>query len=415
MKKINAIRGTRDVMPPEIQKWLFAERVIRKLCTLYGYDEIRTPMFEATELFTRSIGEVTDIVTKQMYTFQDSGGESITLRPEGTAPVVRAFVEHDIDREQSITKWYYLGPMFRYERPQKGRYRQFSQWGVEVLGTESPAVDAEVIEILMVFLREAGLTELQLQLNSVGCPNCRPKYTAALQEALRSKKDQMCGDCKERIERNPLRVLDCKVEADQPIINALPAINEFLDDECLSHFEQVQKFLTLAGIQWTLDKRLVRGLDYYTKTTFEVIAGGLGSQNSVAGGGRYDRLVEDLGGKPTKAIGFALGMDRLVLIMPEEARENTGIRLFIAAMSDAAFDYAYSSVQLPLRRAGVPCELDYQRRSLKGAMRQADKKKVDWVVIVGDDEMKEGKISLKNMKDGSQERLSIEEAIRKVQ
>jgi histidyl-tRNA synthetase len=414
MKTVTAIRGTRDITLPEVRKWLFAERVIREVCATYGYDEIRTPMFESTELFTRSIGEVTDIVKKQMYTFEDAAGESVTLRPEGTAPVVRAFVEHSLDRESGITKWYYLGPMFRYERPQKGRYRQFNQWGIEVLGTENPAVDAEVIEVLIVFLKKVGLADFRLQLNSVGCRDCRPRYTAALQEALRGQRDRMCGDCRERIERNPLRVLDCKVEADQPIIDALPSIDEYLCEDCRTHFEGVQKYLRLSGISWTIDKRLVRGLDYYTKTTFEVVLGGLGAQNSVAGGGRYDRLVEDLGGRPTKAIGFALGMDRLVLVMPETARESNDIRVFIAAMSEAAFDYAYSKVQLALRREGVSSELDYQRRSLKAAMRQADKRNVPWVIIVGDEEMEQGKVTLKNMKEGGQERLTIEEAVGKV-
>jgi len=322
---------------------------------------------------------VTDIVKKQMYTFEDAGGESITLRPEGTAPVVRAFVEHALDRESGITKWYYLGPMFRYERPQKGRYRQFSQWGIEVLGTENPAVDAEVIEILIVLLKKLDLPESSLHLNSVGCLNCRPTYTAALQEARPQQAGEMCADCRERIERNPLRVLDCKVEADQPIIEALPAINDYLCENCRTHFEGVQKYLRLSDISWTIDKRT--GCADWTTTPRRHSRwcwADWGPQNSVAGGGRYDRLVEDLGGKPTKAIGFALGMDRLVMVLPEKDREQTGIRVFVAAMSEAAFDYAYSKVQLAFRRAGIPAELDYQRRSLKAAMRQADKRDVQW-------------------------------------
>jgi len=411
---IKAIKGTRDIFSPEVEKWQFAERMMRRVCALYGYEEVRTPLFEATELFARGIGEVTDIVTKQMYTFKDGSEHSLTLRPEATASLVRAFVEHGMDNEPGITKWYCMGPMFRYETPQKGRYRQFSQWDVEVLATENPAVDAEVIELLMRFLDSVGVQDTQLQLNSVGCPVCRPQYTAVLQQELRKNKDRLCVDCQVRIERNPLRVLDCKVESDQPLIDALPAIDDYLCEDCKTHFAAVQRFLGLSEISFDRNKRLVRGLDYYTKTTFEVVVGGLGAQNSVAGGGRYDLLVEELGGKPTKAIGFALGMDRLVLAMPESSSEISGIRVLIIAMSDNSFDYAFEKVQLPLRNANIPCELDYQRRSLKGAMRLADKRKVDWVVIAGDDEVREQKVTLKNMKNGEQARYSIEEMIEKV-
>ena len=411
---IKAIKGTRDIFSPEVEKWQFAERMMRRVCALYGYEEVRTPLFEATELFARGIGEATDIVTKQMYTFKDGSEHSLTLRPEATASLVRAFVEHGMDNEPGITKWYCMGPMFRYETPQKGRYRQFSQWDVEVLATENPAVDAEVIELLMRFLDSVGVQDTQLQLNSVGCPACRPQYTAVLQQELRKNKDRLCVDCQVRIERNPLRVLDCKVESDQSLIDALPAIDDYLCEDCKTHFAAVQRFLGLSEISFDRNKRLVRGLDYYTKTTFEVVVGGLGAQNSVAGGGRYDLLVEELGGKPTKAIGFALGMDRLVLAMPESSSEISGIRVLIIAMSDNSFDYAFEKVQLPLRNANIPCELDYQRRSLKGAMRLADKRKVDWVVIAGDDEVREQKVTLKNMKNGEQARYSIEEMIEKV-
>jgi histidyl-tRNA synthetase len=410
---ISAVKGTRDIFSPEVEKWHFVERKAREICAIYGYGEIRTPLFESTELFARGIGEVTDIVSKQMFTFP-VGEESITLRPEGTAPVVRAYIEHGIDRDPSITKMYYLGPMFRHERPQKGRYWAFSQWGIEVLGTENPAVDAEVIEVLVRFLDSVGATDHELQLNSVGCSVCRPRYMEALQEALRPHKEQMCADCQVRIERNPLRVLDCKVPKDQPIIDSLPAIDDYLCENCKAHFDAVQKYLHASSIEYVRNKRLVRGLDYYTKTTFEVILGGLGAQNSVAGGGRYDGLVEELGGNPTKAIGFALGVDRLVLALPETSREFSGLKVFIVAMNDQAFDYAFDKVQLPLRKAEIACEVDYQRRSVKAAMRQADKKKVEWVILIGDDEVKEGKITLKNMKTGEQAKYSIEEVIEKV-
>lgn len=411
---VKAIKGTRDILPPEIHKWHFVEDKARSICAAYGYEEIRTPIFEATELFARGIGEVTDIVTKQMFNFPIGREQQVTLRPENTAPAVRAYVEHGFDNEPSVTKWYYIGPMFRYEQPQKGRYRQFNQFGIEVLGTENPAVDAEVIELLVRFLESCGLQNFETQLNTVGCKQDRARYSAALQEILRPKKNQMCEDCQDRIERNPLRVLDCKVEADQPIINALPAIDEYLCEDCKQHFEAVQKYLKLASIETVRNKRMVRGLDYYTKTTFEIVAGGLGAQNSVAGGGRYDGLVEELGGKPTKAIGFALGLDRLILALPDSISETEGIRVFIVALDDAAFDYAFQKVQLPLRKAGIASELDYQRRSLKGAMRQADKKKVDWVIITGDQERQENKATLKNMKTGEQGTYSINEVIEKV-
>jgi histidyl-tRNA synthetase len=411
---IKAIKGTRDIFSPEVEKWQFVEKKAHEICALYGYCEIRTPFFEATELFARGIGETTDIVNKQMYTFKDGGDQSLTLRPENTAPVARAYVENGLDNEPAITKWYYIGSMFRYERPQKGRYRQFSQFGIEVLGTEHPAIDAEVIELLLRFIEACGIKQHELELNTVGCVVCRPKYAAALQQILRPKKDQMCGDCRDRIERNPLRVLDCKVEADQPIINSLPAIDEYLCEECRSHFEAVQRFLQLSGIRYVRNKRLVRGLDYYTRTAFEVTVPGLGAQNSVAGGGRYDGLVEELGGKPTKAIGFALGLDRLVLALPEGAAPPAGVRVYIIAAGPETFDYAYQKVQLPLRRAGIVSDLDYQQRSLKAALRQADKKGVEWTAIVGEDELKEGQVSLKNMKTGEQTRCTIEEAIGKL-
>ncbi len=411
---VKAIKGTRDILPPEIHKWHFVEDKARSICATYGYEEIRTPIFEATELFARGIGEVTDIVTKQMFNFPIGREQQVTLRPENTAPAVRAYVEHGFDNEPSVTKWYYLGPMFRYEQPQKGRYRQFSQFGIEVLGTENPAVDVEVIELLVGFLQSCGLHNFETQLNTVGCKEDRARYSAALQEILRPKKNQMCEDCQDRIERNPLRVLDCKVEADQPTINELPSIDEYLCEGCRQHFDAVQKYLKLASIETVRNKRLVRGLDYYTKTTFEIVAGGLGAQNSVAGGGRYDGLVEELGGKPTKAIGFALGLDRLVLALPDSIGETEGIRVFIVALDDAAFDYAFEKIQSPLRKAGIPSDLDYQRRSLKAAMRQADKKKVDWVIIAGDQERQENKATLKNMKTGEQGTFAINEVIEKV-
>jgi histidyl-tRNA synthetase len=311
---IKAVKGTRDLLPPSTDVWNRVEAAARAIFRVYNYHEIRTPIFEETQLFARGVGAETDIVTKEMYTFVDRDETSLTLRPENTASVIRAFIEHRLDQRPGVQKLYYIGPMFRRERPQKGRYRQFFQIGAEAIGSESPVVDAEVIEMVVAILKGVGLSGFHLLLNSVGDANCRPQYVERLREALKPVAAQMCGDCQRRAETNPLRVLDCKVEADQPTIEKLPHITDCLCDPCRTHFDAVKQYLTDRGIEYEVRPRLVRGLDYYMRTTFEVVHGALGAQNSVLGGGRYDGLAESLGSKVhSPGIGFSIGEDRLVM------------------------------------------------------------------------------------------------------
>ena len=311
---IKAVKGTRDLLPPSTDAWNRVEAAARAVFRAYNYREIRTPVLEETQLFARGVGVDTDIVTKEMYTFEDRDGTSLTLRPENTAGVIRAYLEHRLDQRPGVQKFYYIGPMFRRERPQKGRYRQFYQIGAEAIGSEAPAVDAEVIEMVVELLTSAGLEDFQLLINSVGDANCRPQYIERLREELKTMAPRMCGDCQRRAETNPLRVLDCKVEADQPIIDSLPSLVDHLCEPCRLHFDAVKRYLDDRGIAWRLTPRLVRGLDYYMRTTFEVVHGALGAQNSVLGGGRYDGLAESLGSKVhSPGIGFSIGEDRLVM------------------------------------------------------------------------------------------------------
>src|SRR2546426_2121767 len=348
---IKAIRGTRDLLPPETALWNFVEAAVRDVFRVYNFHEIRTPIFEETQLFARSVGEETDIVGKEMYTWQDRGraesdrGQSLTLRPENTAGVVRAYIEHKL-WDRGLNKLYYIGPQFRRERPQKGRYRQFYQIGAEVLGSDHPAIDAEVLEMLLLFLERVGINSFTLLLNSVGDSKCRPEYIKALRRALGSVKSTMCADCQRRAETNPLRVLDCKVEADQPIIAKLPSILDHLCPECRQHFDRVLGELKQRGIPYEITPRLVRGLDYYTRTTFEITSGALGAQNALLGGGRYDGLSEMIGGPPAPGIGFSIGEDRLVLAVEEAARNkaeasggqetSSALIAYIAWLGDAA-------------------------------------------------------------------------------
>src|SRR5579864_8038588 len=316
---IKAVKGTRDILPPSSAAWNQVEAIAREVFRTYNYQEIRTPVIEPTELFARGVGQETDIVSKEMYTFEDRDGSSLTLRPEATASVIRAYIEHRLDQKLGLTKLYYIGPMFRRERPQKGRYRQFFQIGAEAIGSESPAVDAEVIEMVVEILQRVGLSGFQLYLNSVGDHNCRPQYVALLQEKLREVAPRLCGDCQRRAETNPLRVLDCKVPKDQPIIDALPSIQDHLCPACQAHFNAVRGHLDDRGIPYQVRPRMVRGLDYYMRTTFEIVHGALGAQNSVLGGGRYDGLAEALGSRvPAPGIGFSIGEDRLVMTVEEE-------------------------------------------------------------------------------------------------
>ncbi len=381
------------------------EAAARAVFRAYNYHEIRTPILEETQLFARGVGADTDIVTKEMYTFDDHG-TSLTLRPENTASVIRAYIEHRLDQRVGVQKLYYIGPMFRRERPQKGRYRQFYQIGAEAIGSESPAVDAEVIELVIEVLKAAGLTGFQLLLNSVGDHNCRPQYIELLRQELRAVASQMCGDCQRRAETNPLRVLDCKIEADQPIIEKLPHITNCLCDACRAHFDAVKQYLTDLGIEYEVRPRLVRGLDYYMRTTFEVVHGSLGAQNSVLGGGRYDGLAESLGSKVhSPGIGFSIGEDRLVIGVEGEPA-TTPLDLFIAPLGEPALRHA-AVMARDFRKGGVIVEL--VEGKLKRAMELANKLGARFALIVGDNEMAAGRYALKNMSTGVQEQLTRDE------
>jgi histidyl-tRNA synthetase len=386
------------------------EAVARAIFRAYNYHEIRTPILEETQLFARGVGAETDIVTKEMYTFDDHG-TSLTLRPENTASVIRAYIEHRLDQRPGVQKLYYQGPMFRRERPQKGRYRQFFQIGAEAIGSESPLVDAEVIEMVVEILKGAGLASFKLLINSVGDHNCRPQYVEKLRQELQDKAPNMCGDCQRRAIANPLRVLDCKVEADQPAIDALPSILDSLCEACSAHFDAVKRFLGDRGIEFEVRPRMVRGLDYYMRTTFEVVHGSLGAQNSVLGGGRYDGLAESLGSKiHSPGIGFSIGEDRLVMSVEGE-QTAVPLDLFIAPLGEAALRHA-AVMARDFRRAGLSVEL--AEGKLKRALELANKLAARYTLIVGDNEMAAGRYALKNMSTGEQLDLTRDEIAAKL-
>ncbi len=398
MNPLKAVKGTRDILPPASAVWNHVEAVAREVFRTYNYQEIRTPIFEETALFARGVGEDTDIVGKEMYTFQDRDGSSLTLRPENTASVMRAYIEHRLDQAPGVKKLYYIGPMFRRERPQKGRFRQFFQIGAEAIGSESAVVDGEVIEMVVEVLKQCGLSGFQLLLNSVGCANCRPAYLAKLREALANIAPTMCTDCQRRAVTNPLRVLDCKVPEDQPIIDALPSILDNLCPECLNHMATVRRHLDGRGIEYQIKPRMVRGLDYYMRTTFEITHGALGAQNSVLGGGRYDGLAESLGSKvPAPGIGFSIGEDRLVMTVEESKPDATtpAVDVFLATMGDAAEDHA-GTLAAELRAAGISVERSVDKK-LKRAMEVANRTGARFTLIIGDDEIAAGTYSVKNM------------------
>jgi histidyl-tRNA synthetase len=412
----NAPRGTKDILPDTVGEWTYVEAKIRDLCSRYGYQEIRTPMFEHTELFHRGIGEGTDVVDKEMYTFTDRGDRSITLRPENTASAVRAYLQNKLYGDGSLTKLFYIGSMFRYDRPQAGRMREFHQFGVEALGEENPAVDAEIIMLAMDFLQSLGLKDLKLSLNSVGCPKCRPVYRKVLQDFFRDKLDELCDDCKDRFERSPLRILDCKADADKPFMADAPKITDCLCEECQDHFHKVQDYLTQAGIDFELDARLVRGLDYYTKTAFEVKYAPLGAQSAVAGGGRYDGLVEEMGGKPTPAVGFATGLERVLLALEKQEllpAMDKQTDAFVVALGEAAQGPAFQLLTR-LRQAGLKAGMDYAGRSMKAQMKQANKAGARFALIIGEDEVKESCVQLKDMEKSEQQKVSFDNIIDKL-
>ena len=408
--EIKAIRGFNDILPDEIGKWQFVEKTAREVFEGFGFSEIRIPVLEKTELFSRGIGEATDIVEKEMYTFTDRGGSSLTLRPEATASMARAYLEHQLYTFDPVAKLYCIGPMFRYERPQKGRYRQFYQIDAEVFGVENPMVDAEVIVMLIHFLKKVGLEKLELQINSLGCQACRPRYREELKEFLKRKSFQLCEDCQRRLQTNPLRIFDCKVETCQEAIANAPKVTDFICPECQGHFNQVKKYLEMVELPYILNPRMVRGLDYYTRTAFEVVSYQLGSQNAVTGGGRYDNLFQEIGGLDVPGIGFAIGMERLVSLLPKDKEFFQFPHLFVAALGEETIKEAYRIIN-QLHLQGIRVELDYEGKSLKSQMRRADKLKAEYVLILGEDEMKRGKAALRNMGSKVQEEIALKDIV----
>ena len=422
---IKAVRGTRDLLPPETALWNFVEAAVRDVFRAYNFHEIRTPIFEETQLFARSVGEETDIVSKEMYTWEDrtraesEKGQSLTLRPENTAGVVRAYIEHKL-WDRGLNKLYYIGPQFRRERPQKGRYRQFYQIGAEVLGpptagSESPARDAEVLELLATLLDRLGIEKWTLELNSVGCPNDRARYNEALRKALEPVASKMCADCQRRAVTNPLRVFDCKVAEDQPIIEKLPRISQYLDEPCRKHFDEVKNILQSIGVEFHINDRLVRGLDYYTRTAFEFTHGALGAQNAILGGGRYDGLSESLGGPSAPGIGFAIGEDRLVLALKESAEAvQPKPDVYIAPLG-TGMDREAARLARELRRHDVVVELGDESFRLKKSFEMAGKAGARFILIVGENEVKAGAFALKNLESGEQVPVPRDELARKIQ
>ncbi len=411
-----APRGMNDVLPGESRRWQAVEETARRVCRLYGYGEIRTPVVEHTEVFTRTVGEATDVVQKEMYTFQDKAGRWLTLRPEGTAPVARAYLQHGLDKGPQPFKVFYLGaPMFRHERPQAGRYRQHYQFGVEALGTLDPALDAEIILLVHHFLSELGLGSLRVHLNSIGDERCRPAYREKLRDFLRPRLEELCPDCRgHRFEKNPLRILDCKVRTCRAVVREAPRLLDHLCDECREHFRTFQSYLKDLGLEFRLDTSLVRGFDYYTKTVFEVVYTGLGAQSAVCGGGRYDGLVEALGGPATPGIGFGLGLERLLLTLERQgllaAEAGAGVEAYVCALGALARRQALGLLD-GLRRAGVAADVDYLGRSLKAQLRAADRAGARLALIVGEDELARGLVTVRRMADGAQDQVALAQVV----
>lgn len=413
--KIQSIRGVKDILPDEVWKWQYIESVAHKIFPRYGFKEIRLPIFEDTRLFSRSIGETTDIVEKEMYTFQDRGGDSITLRPEGTASVVRAYVEHKMYKPPAVLKMFYSGPMFRYERPQAGRLRQFNQIGVEVMGSPSPIVDVEVMTMLVEFFKELGLTNTKLQINSLGGPDCRPQYRELLKTEVEKHLDQLCVNCTNRYQRNPLRVLDCKAEKCSKVAEELPKLIDHLDADSAEHFSQVCKLLDCVGTPYSVNPHLVRGLDYYNRTAFEITSENLGSQNAICGGGRYDSLVEELDGPSTPCIGFAVGLERLVSLVPFDDIKNLQKMpdVFIVCLGEETKATGFK-IAHELRLQGFSVERDYELASMKSQMRKANKTQCRFALILGENEIQSGKYILKNMENGEQKECPAQDLVNEI-
>ncbi len=407
---INAPKGTKDILPQESYKWQFIEKTAREVATAFNIKEIRTPTFEHTEVFLRGVGEGTDIVNKEMYTFNDKGDRSITLKPEGTAGVARAFVENGLFNTSLPVKMFYITPCFRYERPQAGRMREFHQFGIELLGSTNASIDAEAIIMAKTFFNKLNVKGLELFINSIGCKNCRSKYHEALKDYLKENKEKLCPLCQERFEKNPMRILDCKNSDCKEITKNAPKILDYICEDCSSHFNQVKKFLEIAGVEYTVDANIVRGLDYYTKTVFEFVSTNIGAQGTVCGGGRYDSLVSELGGNDVSGIGFALGIERLLLLM-----ENTGVEIpnenitdiYIASMGEQGKLKAFELANA-LRIKGVKVDIDHLERGIKAQFKYADKIKAKFVAVIGENEIANGEIKVKNMQDGNETTIEIQ-------
>ena len=412
----NAPKGTKDMLPEQAYKWHYVEEKFADICRKYGFKEIRTPMFEHTEVFQRGIGDTTDVVQKEMYTFNDHAGRSITLKPEGTSGAVRAFIEHKQYAEVQPTKYYYDTDCFRYEKPQSGRLRHFHQFGIEVFGTSNMLADAVVICLANDFLTDLGVKEIELRINSVGCPECRAKYRQALKDFIKPRYDELCGTCKDRYERNPMRILDCKSEICQGIVKDAPRMLDYLCDDCRQAFEELKTNLTSMGIGYTVDPNIVRGLDYYTKTAFEFVTTKIGAQGTVCGGGRYDHLIEELGGPPIPGVGFGLGIERLLLLMDANEAyfpEDQGVEVFIAVMGERAKSFGLKLCR-EMRQKGIVAEMDTLARNIKGQFKYADRLNARYTLVIGDNELDKGVVSLKDMAASSQREVAIEDIYKEI-
>ena len=409
-----APRGTKDITPKDVYKWHYIEKKFREICALYGYEEIRTPIFEHTEVFSRSVGDTTDVVQKEMYTFTDRGDRQLSLKPEGTAGVIRSFIENKMYADTQPTKLYYITPCFRYERPQAGRQRQFHQFGIEVLGSDGPSVDAEVISLAVQFFNEMGLNNLSVNINSVGCPTCREEYNRKLKEYLDQKVDVLCETCLERKDKNPMRVIDCKNPHCKENLQDIPFMIDHLCEDCKDHFDKLQTYLKEMDINYVVDKTIVRGLDYYKKTAFEIISNDIGSQSTVCGGGRYDGLVEMLGGpKGISGIGFALGAERLLLTLENnniEIENPKSTDIYIATIGDAAKTKSFKLIK-DLRSNHISADNDHLDKSLKAQFKYSDKLNAKYTVVIGDDELANDTATLKNMKTSEQTTIKLSELV----
>ena len=406
-----APKGTADILPGKTQKWQYAEGVIRDICKNFGVSEIRTPVFEHTELFSRGVGDTTDVVEKEMYTFEDKGARSITLRPEGTSGAARSFIENGLFNNPQPTKLYYQISCYRYEKPQAGRLREFHQFGLECYGTQSPVADAELICAAQSIFDRLGIKQLRLEINSIGCPTCRAEYHKALKEYFYGYKDELCETCNSRLEKNPMRILDCKSPVCSKIAQGAPKITDYLCDECKEHFASVQKYLDAAGVEYTVNTTIVRGLDYYTKTVFEFVTDFIGAQGTVCGGGRYDGLIEELGGKHLPSLGFAMGIERLLMLMDKQGIEipkPSTCDLYVAVMGESASLKSFEIIKA-VRSCGLIAETDIVGRGLRAQMKYADKIGAKFSMVLGDNEIEQGKAVIKNMSNGEQTEIVLDD------